>query len=475
MPEIVGFVGASNEDRSKNFDAQRCINMYPQVSSSGTSKTPAKLMSAPGLKVWADMRNTVVAGIRGMIKFNEATLFIVAGTEVFRADVDGVTAHIGSVDSLNTPVSMASNGIQVMAVTGPNGYIIDPVLNTVVAYVDPSFVGADAVCFEAGSFVFNEYNAPRFWATNQYSTIIDPLWFATAEGSPDALVTLAVNLQEVWLFGTETTEVWANSGGTDFPYARVPGVVIDQGCAAKNSVVRLDGSLIWLSANDRGQGQVFQTSGFIPGRISTHSLEEKIADYAKIDDAVAYAYQQEGHSFYVISFPSQNVTWAYDTITSTWSQRAYLEQSGTFSRHRSDCQAFFSRSNLVGDWNNAIVYEMSTAYYSDNGNPLVRVRAAPHVASGFQKIGHNNIQFDIETGVGLPVGQGSDPQLKLRWSDDNGHSFSNQRTASIGKIGEYRKRVRFLRLGQSRDRVYEISFSDPVPFTLLGAHLNAEQ
>lgn len=476
MAELVGFVGSAHKDRSLNFDAQRCINMFPQVSASGTAKSPAKLVSAPGLAVMSDFSALINRGVRGVLAFDANSMFVVAGTKVLRIDASGVATVISSaLPSLDTPVSMATNGINIFFVTGAQGWTIDPVTNIVAQFVDASFVGADAVYFILGSYIFNKTGTSQFQAMNPYSTTLNPLWFATAEGSPDALVTLAVINQEVWLFGTQTTELWTNDGGAGFPYSRVPGVFIEQGCAAKNSVARLDSSLFWLSANERGQGMVFRTDGLNAARISNFSLEQEIATYPMIEDALAYTYQQEGHSFYVLTFPTQNITWVYDVTTQTWHQRAWLDVDGSFARHRSNCHVFFTRKNLVGDWDLGKIYEMSTLIYSDNTNPLVRLRASPHVSQNGMKIGHTSVEFDIETGVGLQEGQGSDPIVQLRWSDDYGHSFFNARTKSIGAVGDFKKRVRFTRLGQARDRVYELSYSEPTPFTIMGARINADQ
>lgn len=474
MPELVGFVGSASKDRSLNFDAQRCVNMFPQISASGTSKSPAKLVSCPGLEIFADFRTTINRGVRGAIVFNSSSVFIVSGTKVLRMNQNGAITDIGTIPSLDTPVSMATNGINVMFVTGAEGYIIDPATNTVTKIVNVSFQGADAVAFITGSYVFNEPNSARWWAMNPYAVTINPLWFATAEGSPDALVTLAVVNQEVWLFGTETTEIWTNVGQAGFPFAQVTGAFIEQGCAAKNSVAKLDESLFWLSANAVGQCEVYRSSGMNATKISNHSIEQEFSSYATVDDAVAYGYQQDGHHFYVISFPTQNVTWVYDTVTLAWHQRAYLEQrDGQLSRHRSNCHIFFQRKNLVGDWDFGIIYNMSPMIYSDNGNPLLRIRSSPHVSDQDIRMGHANIEFDIETGIGLEDGQGSDPQIMLRWSDDNGHTYYGQRQMSVGKIGNYSQRVRFTRLGQARDRVYELSYSEPTKFTVFGATINA--
>lgn len=71
------------------------------------------------------------------------------------------------------------------------------------------------------------------------------------------------------------------------------------------------------------------------------------------------------------------------------------------------------------------------------------------------------------------LGDGTEPQLMLEWSDDNGKTWSNQHFASMGRVGEYRKRVIFRRLGQARDRIYRVSISDPVKRVITGAVLDA--
>jgi hypothetical protein len=76
--------------------------------------------------------------------------------------------------------------------------------------------------------------------------------------------------------------------------------------------------------------------------------------------------------------------------------------------------------------------------------------------------------------VGLVVGQGNDPQAMLRWSDDGGHTWSNEHWKSMGAIGQYGYRTIWRRLGMTqklRDRVYEVSGTDPVKIAIMGAEL----
>ena len=83
-----------------------------------------------------------------------------------------------------------------------------------------------------------------------------------------------------------------------------------------------------------------------------------------------------------------------------------------------------------------------------------------------------HLYLDFATGVGLTTGQGSDPQVMLRWSDDGGDTWSNEHWRSLGKTGAKKTRVHWNRLGQFGDkgRIFELTKSDPVEFSLLGAH-----
>ena len=474
MTELVGFVGSSHVDRSLPFDAQRCINMFPVVSASGTAKSAAKLVSAPGLTLWADKSSDSQQGVRGQLVFDNNSMFVVMSTNVYRFDASGTAIKIGTIPYAATPVSMSTNGQTVVFVTGPKMFVINPSTNTMSEFIDSSFTGATAIWFINGSYVFNQPDTSKFWVMDPYSLTLDPLSFATAEGAPDGLVTVCVNHQEIWLFGVSTIEVWAGNGDPLFPYGRVPGVFIEQGCVAPYSLARMDDSIFWLSSNNNGEGLIFRTVGYQLKQVSNYSLEQAIAKYDVISDAVAYCYQQEGHYFYVISFPTQGVTWVYDNTTDVWHQRAWRKENGQFGRHRSNCHAFFNRKNIVGDWENGKLYVLDTEVFDDAGTPLVRLRSSPYVSAEMTRIPHMSIQFDIEAGVGLTTGQGSDPVAMLRWSDDGGRTWSNMKTCSLGKIGQFKKRARFQRLGQSRTRVYELSVSDPISFTVISANLNVQ-
>lgn len=475
MPMFPGFIGPAYKARSTNFDAQRCVNLYLEKSESGSSINSAMLIGTPGLRLYQTLTGQ---SVRGMIVFNDTSAFVVVGRFVHRLDLNGiVTATLGTIENGTTPVSMASNGQVIFFVTGNKGYSIDPSTNILSEFVDVSFTGANRVGFIKGSFVFNQPGTSNFWAMDPYSLTLNPLYFGNAEGSPDGLVSLIVDHQELWLFGTSTTEVWIYNGDTtNFPFSPISGAFIEMGCIATHSVAKADNSVFWLSADEQGQGTVMRADGYRPVRVSDHAMEKDIASYATVTDAIAYTYQQEGHEFYVLSFPTADKTWVLDISTRTWHERLWRKANGTYGRHRSNCHMYFARKNIVGDWESGKIYEMDLDEYTDDGNTLARIRTSPYPMQQEMRVAHHSLTVMLQTGVGLvPPAQGSDPEIMMRFSDDGGHTWSNERRKKIGKIGKYKTRARFTRLGSSTNassRCYEVSITDPVKVCITGAIIN---
>jgi hypothetical protein len=469
----LALVGPSYTARSLNFDASRCVNLYPEASGSGLSKSIAMLVGCPGLTRFATLTGS---GVRGAIRFSSNVSIVVTGGDVYRVNTLGAGTLIGVVTAATTPVSMASNGSVIMLVTGAEGYVIDPTAATVTKIIDPDFFGGDRVDYIDGYFVFNRPGTQQFQITSLLGTAVDPLDFASAEGAPDLLISLLVDHLEIWLFGETTTEVFFNSGNPDFPFERIQGAFIQQGCAAKFSPARFSSAVAWLSQNDQGQGMVVKSNGYQPERISTHAVEYAIAQYTRIDDAIGMSYQREGHEFYVLTFPTANATWVYDASTQLWHERAWRDPAdGSLNRHRAQCVISFANKIIVGDWSNPYLYSWDLNAYTDDGGILPAIRQVPHIASDDNSLTvYWKLWVDIEAGVGLNgTGQGSDPQVMLSWSDDGGHTFGTELTVAAGKIGEYKRRANFRRLGASRDRVFRVSMTDPVKRIFIAAGIEA--
>lgn len=465
-------LGSAYVARSVNAADNRMVNLFPEIVPEG-GKEAAFLQRAPGLR----LLTTVGSGpIRGMNAYG-GNLYVVSGEQLFKIANTYDATLLGTVSGSTAPVSMANDGNHLfIACDGPS-FVYNATTNAFARITDVDFPGALTVSYLDGYFVFIEPDSQRVWVTSLLDPLsIDPLDFASAEGDPDGLISSATSHSEVWLFGTNSTEVWYDSGNADFPLQRVQGALNNIGCAATFSVATLDNGLFWLGQDARGGGIVYRTNGYAAQRISTHAVEWQIQQYSTIADAVAYTYQQDGHSFYVLNFPSANATWVYDVSTQAWHERAGWI-NGQFTRHRANTQTFFNNEVTVGDYQNGNIYAFDLNVYSDYDRVqkwLRSWRALPTGANDLTRTSHHSLQLDCESGTGLQNGQGDDPQVMMRFSDDGGHTWSNENWTSMGRIGEYFRRVIWRRLGMTtkiRDRVYEVSGTDPIKIAIVGAKL----
>jgi len=336
---------------------------------------------------------------------------------------------------------------------------------------DGPFTGADVVDVVDNYFVYNRPNTQQFGASSPLSPISPSLSFSSKDGAPDNLVSLIVDHREVYLLGEVSSEVWVDSGLFPFAFQRIPGTSTQHGIAAKFSVARLGNSFAYLSKNIRGDGQVMMMNGYTPTRISTHAVENSI-EGAYIADARAWTYLIEGHEVYVVSFPTIDLTWAYDIATGMWHKWLWIDSQNVFHRHRGNCHTHFQGVNIVGDHTNGQLYMLDPNNYTDSGDEIRRVRRAPHLISDYQRQYFSEFQIHFQPGVGLP--DGFAPQAMLRWSDDGGSTYSNEHWATIGVQGAYKNRAIWRRLGQSRDRIFEVVVTDPINAVITAANLKAE-
>jgi hypothetical protein len=292
--------------------------------------------------------------------------------------------------------------------------------------------------------------------------------------------------------------VWTNVGTAPFPFAPNTNVFIEVGSGALWTAVRVGGQLIWFGQGIDGAGVVYQANGYTPTRVSNHALETAIQRYTYTSDAEAFGYQEEGHVFYVLSFPKENATWVYDLTTQTWAQRGtWNALKNRFDCYRPNCHCWSPTRNLhlVGDrlgfgTSGSVVFAMNTDYgYEMGGGIIRRMRRAPHLWNDLASVAYRRLQVDLEVGLArsskpqvdvdgmlaLDKQQlGLNPTIMLRWSNDGGKTWSNEHWTTAGKVGEYRKRARWSRLGSARDRVFELVCSDPVPWRVIGASLGVE-
>lgn len=468
----IPFVGPAYRLESVNQSAQRCVNLYVEQSEQG-GKTQASLVRTPGKVKRADIGND---GVRQMIAFG-SRLYAVAGYYVLSIDSNYTATSLGGIGTRTGFVSMACNGAQVMIVDGVNGWIINIAAQTLTQITATSFPnGVTWVKYYDGYFVVGGDGTKKFYISAQNDgTAWNALDFASAEGDPGANVSGEVDHRELMIFGVNATETWVDTGNADFPFQRAGNALVEVGCAAVASVAKLDNSVFFLGQDRRGDGIVYRMNGYTPQRVSDFGVENAIRGYSVVNDAIAYTYQQSGHAFYVLTFPSGNATWVYDVSTGLWHERSYMNPlTGDLGRDLGCCYCFFGRDHLVGDYRTGHIYALDKGSYTDNGDSIKWLRSTYVQDSENNRVFYQSFELDIEAGVGLNIGQGSDPKVMLRWSDDGGHTFCNTKYLGIGKMGRYGQRAKREQLGAGRNRVWEVSGTDPVKITIMGAILRLQ-
>lgn len=481
------FIGGAYQAANPMQDDQVLINWYVETDQNPEAKSPVALLGCPGLK--EAVTSTYSGEVRGahVMPGGDVAYLVVGGSLVSMSVLTQATATakatfaLTTVGTLNTgsgQVCIRDNGVAgvVAVVDGSYMYVYRTHSSTFSIVTDPNVIKPDRLAFIDGWLIFNSNGTQKFNTTPNYWNGTDPLdgtYFALKDNGPDDLVTHIEDKRELWLVGEQTTEVWFNAGGATFPFGRMQGATLQVGCVAKNSIARVGHGLVWLGSSERGENFVVLTSGYDFKRISHPALSYALTQYNVISDAFGYVYTEEGHEFYQLTFPTEDVTWVYDFTTDMWHQRQSVDALGIPHRARANCLINFAGQRIVGDYQNGKIWEQSRAYYSDGGSPLVATRRTPHVwdQGDRNRVRHTRLQLEFAPGVGLATGQGSDPQIILRWRDENG--WSNNRYIPIGKIGEVRNRAIARRLGGARDRVYEVSISDPVKRDVVGASLKA--
>lgn len=442
----------SYQDRSLPVSAQRVLNLYTDQPAPG-SKGPTTLYGTPGLKEWTD----VGAGpIRGLF-LRDDTLYAVTGTALYRITSGKVATLAGTIPGAGL-VRGDTNGTDIVICNQTSAYADDG--TTFQELLSITGTPSD-VTFHDGYLFFTEANTQKiFISALNDATTFDPTEFVLANAEPDALVGCQNLNRETWVWGTDTIQIYYNSGNADFPFTRVPSGVIQVGCLARQSIQSFRGVAMFLGSDKR----VYVTDQQQARAVSTKPIDREIATYSSPETASAIMYLQEGHIFYALRFPE--ATWVYDLTTQLWHERNSLDRADW--RAHTHVSAFGKQ--LVGDAVDGRIYELDLDTYEG----VRREAVMPVMFADGNQIWVNTVEVDFEGGVGLLTGQGSDPQIMLDWTDDGGKTWSNEHWRGIGKIGEFGARARWYRLGRSTQRHIRVAMTDPVKYAISGVYANIE-
>lgn len=468
-----GFVGPSYTSQNPIAADDRAVNWYPSRIESGTGKAAYQYLPAPGFSLYCDLG--VSSPIRGEFTLNGASFAVAGGTLYqlpFTSGGTAVTLATGITNPDDSLVSMAGNGdggFQIVIGSAGLLYCYDVRAMTLTPITG---VTGTSVVFQDGYFIALDPTTSNIYLSAlEDGSTWDPLDVAQRSDLPDKWQTLFTSHGELWLPGSQTGSVYYDSGA-DFPFSPNPAGKLQYGVLAANTAQLVDGDAIWLASNAAGGATVVRAQGYQLQRVSTHATEYAWSQYSTLIDADAFTYQEQGHTFYCLNFPSTDASWVYDATEGLWHERG-LWNGNSFGVLPVRCHIYANNTHLVGDRSTGKIWQMSSDVFTDtDGQGMVRMRRAPHLCTELSRNRYAKFQLDMEVGVALQTGQGSDPQVMLRWSNDGGQSFGNIITASAGPIGQYKARVIWRRLGMARDRVFEVTVSDQIPWRIVDAYLD---
>ncbi len=459
----IQFATQTYTDTSLPVSSQRLVNLFAEKCPPD-AKTQVAVRGSPGV---GSFGSAGIGPIRGWT-YMAGVLYLVSGTSLYSMSSTGVATFLGSVISGTAPVSMDNNGTQLVIVNGVHGYEYS-VSGGFVVINDADFNAAKTVRFIDQRFAFDWAGTNKWFISDTLDgTSYDALAFASAESHPDNVLAVEVHHEIIIVFGDKSIELWQNVGAANFPFERVPGATIDRGLAAAYAVAEEDNTVFFL-----GEDRIFyKLSGTSIARISTHALEHEWERYDGVSNAVCFSYTFAGHKFVGITFPTQSRTFEFNIATGLWHERqSWDSNNNPMGLWRFQCMINAYGKTLLGDAFSGTVGYLTDTTYTELSNTVQGLAVSPPVHQDRKRMFHAAFELKVESGVGIASGQGSDPQIMLDWSDDEGHTYTDQQEwSSMGAGGAYTTRLRWTRLGQSRDRRYRITVSDPVPRTILAAH-----
>jgi len=468
-----------NRDRSRSGNTDQCVNIYPEDIDGPKGPEIGLLISVPGKR----LLGTIGPGpIRGMYEGNDGLMYVVSGAGVYSATTGYAGTLLGTIDSSSGAVSIINSPTQILVVDGTGGWVWDRVALTFTKTIENAgtdCVNPTAAIYQDGFGIVNSddnqiyqtnYNDLAAMTSGSPATANN----AYVQNSSKNVVTLFDLKEEVWIFKEDSIEIWINQGAAGFAFTPLQGVSIPVGCSALASVAQLGESIAWLGGSEQGNGVVYMSVGYQAVPITTPALSTRFQNFSSLSDAVAWGYQKDGHYFYVITFPIEGESWAYDLKTKKWHRRAGFN-NGVMTRDIANCSVFFNGLNIVGDYQNGNIYALDNEVFTDNGMNRKWVRSWRALPSSMPQgvpMSFDSLQILLETGITVPAG--TNPQIMLRWSDDGGYTWTQEFQVQMGKTGETSWRAIKIRCGSTKigtgmDRIWEISGVDPVEIKITGA------
>lgn len=490
------FIGPAYSGRVQEVAHERCVNLYLEKTEVAGGKYEYALIGTPGtvnIPSW-----TFPGVLRGMYTASrDGRMYVVAGNKLYRMPTDesDPPAYLAPLSALDTPVQMVDDGRYLGIVDGSVLYVMD-LTNTSAGFTTPLIgqkVKPNSIAFIQGiTYVNNTYadplvKQPLTSALMYFSNLGNMAqWYLHVEGVPDdpnaiqyldgksnyPVLRMIRTSDRIFAFSARAYEVCAPSGDPNIPLASVGGSLNDIGIYSAYSAAVLADKVFWLGTTIHGGLAVYRSNGYNAERISTHGIEYQLN---KIDasNAIGWTTEFEGHKWYVLTMKGSNLSLVWDDTTGAWHEAASrVSQTDAQTIWDPIYATSVGKETYVGSALANRVLRLNLETYTEwDGRFIKRIRSGPILWDDLRLVRHVTLQLDMHTGNGLLNGQGKDPMVMMRFSDDAGQTWSDEDWSPSGRTGQYTSRVRWNRLGMAYSRIYEVTISDPVKVQIIGANV----
>lgn len=395
------------------------------------------LVPRPSLAEYTSIGSGPINGLHYQGGSFSGTVFSVSGSQLYAG-----STLVGDVKATGRVKFAVADTVLMIATGGPlytyNG-------TTLAKASFPDDADVSDVLYMAAYAVAVRKDTRRIYFTLDPTTW-DALNYVSAQQSTANIVGMAIVVDQIWLFCEDHTEIFYATGDSTAPFQRVQGRVFDKGAISRDSIVRMDNTVIWVGHD----GVVYRGEG-APVRISDHGIEERIAasDRSNIS---AWSFPWKGHLFYVLR--TDEGTFAYDAATQQWSE---------FSSYGKPYWGAFLGVNkdgtiLAGGGENS-VWQLTGDTHQDADGPIVR----EFTILLNDNVIIDNLAIDCSVAQG-PLAISPESVAELRTSRDSGATWTDWRQCSMGSLGANRTYCRWRRLGfvDEGNMVIQIRISDPV-------------
>lgn len=362
----VDLIGAFYADDSLLWSSQDCVNWLPTVAQQKGTRTEAKLATPPGLSYFTQCGDGPIRGARDV----EGKLFVVSGNELYEVAYDGTPTLRGAIPGVGL-VSMSHNkrgyGNQLLIVNGDAGYVWDTAAATLTKITDSGYPGAVMADY-LDHYMIQVEPFGRFWFHSNIDNALDynTLDQYDAEASPDKIKAIAANQLEAVTFSGRTVEFFSNTGATTGTF-QSKRIVIERGIAGRNTLVKLDNTVMWLG-ND---GIFYRLNGYGAQPISTGPIHKAIAGL-DWENAFGFTWEDKGYKVAYWTFPD-GYTFGYDVTQPPgfqWHRRA----SFGINRWRLNTATYWQRRWIGGDYRHGLLYLIDWLAQHEVGQPMVSER-----------------------------------------------------------------------------------------------------